>query len=690
MGNIINNFNCFKAIEKIIIQEKDIDNKINLVEFLYTNMVYNHPGIFCSSVIENELLKIAEQIPCPPVQSFDSNSFLHVLTEGYETGGHTRVIERWIENSNLSNKYSIVFTNPKMKNIPLTLKEQVLKRGGNIFYCDANTQRDRASQLRQISQKFEYIIMHIHMDDTVPILAYGTEKFTRPVICYNHSQHTLWLGASVVDLLLETTESIDNFSWKRRGIDNNFYAGLPYYNNKILPSRDKSSAKLEIGLKKDCKLILSIGSAYKYIPVGNLDFCKFTEQILEQTKENVVFLIVGLSEKNQEWEVLKSKYTNRLFLIEFVNNKKLSVYYDAADLYIDSFPVPGGIAFTDAVMKGINAVVLESKFFDTKLKKYFFVSYDKLIERTIDLLYSTQNMFQDIPDKLKKDDMKKWVVNAENIIKKHTKQHRINKIDSSIENQGAIEEYDYFWFSICQNCFSSSKFNISALQRLPLNLAVLIIKTYLEYSDDISKRKAIKQIMVSPDFVDDYSDLTAILFVDTGSGFNEKEHLFCRVDVNNGKFCILFDISSFNNIKQLRFDPVEGYCCRCRIDNVETDGIYTGISSSNAYSVENGMDVFLTIDPQYVLSGDFSKASYIKIEGECIFIKIDEVYQKFDSICRKYKAVINSRTWRYSRKFVKYIHFLSSPIKSFKFIKQNIKNDRIKNMLKFIKCFLKK
>ena len=43
--------------------------------------------------------------------NYTKNSFLHVMTQGYQTGGHTRVIERWIENAQNDQIHSVVLTN---------------------------------------------------------------------------------------------------------------------------------------------------------------------------------------------------------------------------------------------------------------------------------------------------------------------------------------------------------------------------------------------------------------------------------------------------------------------------------------------------------------------------------------------------------------------------------------------------
>ena len=89
-------------------------------------------------------------------------------------------------------------------------------------------------------------------------------------------------------------------------------------------------------------------------------------------------------------------------------------------------------------------------------------------------------------------------------------------------------------------------------------------------------------------------------------------------------------MQKYPKIQQVRFDPLEGQPCKCKIESVETDGIYKGIAWKNASEQENDYDVFYTIDPVYVFDGDFSNATYIKITGKIEILDYDVILKKLD------------------------------------------------------------
>lgn len=65
----------------------------------------------------------------------------------------------------------------------------------------------------------------------------------------------------------------------------------------------------------------------------------------------------------------------------------------------------------------------------------------------------------------------------------------------------------------------------------------------------------------------------------------------------------------------LVWHPIEGFPCRCKIEMVETDGVYKGIAGSNRYEKRKGFSTFLNLHPRLELDGDFSGATFITISG---------------------------------------------------------------------------
>ena len=68
------------------------------------------------------------------------------------------------------------------------------------------------------------IILHIHCEDVIPVLAFADESGLPPVLFLNHADHLFWLGTSVADLVLNLRDAATDITISRRGVeaDRNF------------------------------------------------------------------------------------------------------------------------------------------------------------------------------------------------------------------------------------------------------------------------------------------------------------------------------------------------------------------------------------------------------------------------------------------------------------------------------------
>ena len=87
-------YNFEKVLEKLN-TVTDFETKLELAMYGSNYLVYNNSGYFTSSVLENFFLDFAKKIKIDLRDIvYGKNSVLHVMSEGYKTGGHTRVVER--------------------------------------------------------------------------------------------------------------------------------------------------------------------------------------------------------------------------------------------------------------------------------------------------------------------------------------------------------------------------------------------------------------------------------------------------------------------------------------------------------------------------------------------------------------------------------------------------------------------
>jgi hypothetical protein len=116
----------------------------------------------------------------------------------------------------------------------------------------------------------------------------------------------------------------------------------------------------------------------------------------------------------------------------------------------------------------------------------------------------------------------------------------------------------------------------------------------------------------------------AQLFVDTGNGFNEETSI--RLEINGRVRQLEFDLRSYKNIQQLRFDPITNVRVVVRIDEVrveDEDGktyLFTNFDS-NPFGRNDNMLIFKSIDSQIYFQGEFiTNPSKLTIRLEYIAI----------------------------------------------------------------------
>lgn len=279
---------------------------------------------------------------------------MHVLTRGFNAGGHTRVVERWIKNAPYYQKHSVVILSP-LKNIKLPiLQNNILEKNGEFILFNENLNIfEKSSKLRTLGMHYEIIILHTHMNDSIPIVAFGTKEFKRPVLFYNHGAHLFWIGKSICDCLLELIEK-DQTSILRRNIKNRFILGIPSekINFQQLTIIEKNNLRKKLNLPLDKKIIVTAGGENKYAKIGKEHLLPIIHKILNK---KTILIVIGIEKNSQIWT---RKNIFPMGVIDF--SEGFLDYLKIADLYLDSYPMSGGTALIDAINCGVPALSLKS------------------------------------------------------------------------------------------------------------------------------------------------------------------------------------------------------------------------------------------------------------------------------------------------------------------------------------------
>lgn len=118
-------------------------------------------------------------------------------------------------------------------------------------------------------------------------------------------------------------------------------------------------------------------------------------------------------------------------------------------------------------------------------------------------------------------------------------------------------------------------------------------------------------------------NILAELFINTGSGFNQKESI--QINTSLGDQILEFDISSFTNIESIRFDPAPE---KCIVKNIQViinhiDEADEEVTFSNSASwLDNGYYFFLDDEPKVFIRKDLATTviQYVTIKIKYVFV----------------------------------------------------------------------
>jgi hypothetical protein len=345
---------------------------------------------FSHSFLENELNLISQSLSIKVHNTFIPHSTLHIMTQAYGTGGHTKLVEQWIKNFDFKHNNSVVLINHK-SDTPESLKKTVEQNGRIYKLKEKFDILKKAEELAYLSSQFENVILHIHPYDILSNLAFSNVNFTRPIFFMNHADHMFSVGYSLANTILELSEDGMNFSKNYRGVINSNIVRIPIEKNDNLENISKEQARKHLNISIDKKIVLSIASEFKY--GDGKDFIEMAKKIVF-FGEDTEFILIGPSQNTAIWKSAFLESSGKIKPIGVQPREELKYYIKASDLYIESFPFASYTAFLDVVAYNINSITLKTPVHTMDLiKKSNCVANDigSLIEKANEILSKKNN-----------------------------------------------------------------------------------------------------------------------------------------------------------------------------------------------------------------------------------------------------------------------------------------------------------
>jgi len=324
----------------------------------------NHPGLFVSPRLEKLLVQIGENAVLVTSSARRRRStvrsarhVLHVLTQAYSVGGHTRFIWRWIERDS-GRIHSVALTRQRGARVPEQLKRAVLARGGRIYEIDRQSGGlvSRARTLYRLANEVDLIVLHTHAYDVVPVIALACAQHRPPVIVLNHADHLFWLGVSTGDVFAHIRDSGLRLACQRRSIERERSLILPIPLKPADSALSRRFARELLGLEEDQVALLSIAMPYKYKGTSSVGFLEAILPVVRAC-DKTVLLLVGPNATDFE-PCADAELNGR---IRFFGRQEDTVkFYRAADIYLDSHPFSSLTSLLEAGSLGVPLVSYNS------------------------------------------------------------------------------------------------------------------------------------------------------------------------------------------------------------------------------------------------------------------------------------------------------------------------------------------
>jgi hypothetical protein len=320
-----------------------------------------HTGQFTCPRLEQTISRLAKAaLPARGSRKLNLDApsglrVLHVATELLGIGGHARMVKHWIENDK-GNVHSLALTG---QHRPLTkdIADAVAASGGDleeINLLPGGILR-WARRLQEVLISSDFVVLHIHNMDVIPLLALaGLENRPRSTL-NNHCDHLFWLGSSLVDSVICSRNSGRKLTIDRRGVVAERTLMLPLSVSPRERAHARPQAKRLLGISEDSVVALTIARAVKFRDIGGENF---VETLIPALRANprLQLIVVGPG-AGAPWHDSVAKVLPGQVLV-LPETRETAIYMDAADIYLDSFPF---VSITSLMEAGLHGLPLVSR-----------------------------------------------------------------------------------------------------------------------------------------------------------------------------------------------------------------------------------------------------------------------------------------------------------------------------------------
>lgn len=337
--------NSFKSK---IFSENDLNKALELSQVYGSIFWAADMGVNDAPDLELDLVeRIHKELKCA-IAIIPEKDTIHVISEPYLIGGHTRLMESLA--SMHDSKPDLIIT----RSASVEVKARLNQFFNTLHEVNVAEPMAQVSEIASLLSDYRNVVLHIHPDDIVSVVACGLLKCTRSattVYFVNHADHAFSFGSSVADYYFEISSYGARRDGKKSIVGRKSFLGIPVG----APVNNLSDRSL---VAPNSLKFFSAASAFKYKPRAGLSMYPLVCMILDKYS-NSTFHIVGANlYTNYWWWGLKFKYRGRFSVVPYLPFEEYEALLTQADFYVDSYPIPGGTAFAEQLIQGRRCIGL--------------------------------------------------------------------------------------------------------------------------------------------------------------------------------------------------------------------------------------------------------------------------------------------------------------------------------------------
>ncbi|MEZ9198494.1 hypothetical protein [Shewanella sp. 10N.286.54.B9] len=274
-----------------------------------------------------------------------TNHVLHVISEAYLSGGHTRLCE------NIASMDEVTPDLLISRDASALVIKRLHKHFVNVFFLNNDDECERLVNIYLKVVKYKSVVIHIHPDDILTTIALNLAKMIAPnlnVYFINHADHLFSYGKSAADCVFQI--SYRGYEIDRLISDKNYensFLGIPVSFNKN-----------DLILKEGNKILVA-GASYKMKPWKNISLPRELIDFLRVHTSHTV-KIVGVGYFDYWWWHLKLLFPKRVKIYSEMSYPLYIKTVNDSDICIDTAPITGGTAFVEMFTKSLYPIALKS------------------------------------------------------------------------------------------------------------------------------------------------------------------------------------------------------------------------------------------------------------------------------------------------------------------------------------------